>query len=90
MFQLCLDIEQSLIQELHLAFSLVIHMALNDINSIIFILIIRTFISRNAIFHETIFPYASCSNQFPHSMHMHESILSSIYLRVSMLAVANC
>jgi hypothetical protein len=39
MFQLCLEIEQSLIQELHLAFSLVIHMALKDINSTTFILI---------------------------------------------------
>jgi hypothetical protein len=39
MFQLCLEIEQSLIQELHLAFSLAIHMALKDINSTTFILI---------------------------------------------------
>ena len=38
-----------------------------------------TFIYRNAIFHETIFPYASCSNQFPHSIHMHESVPSSIH-----------
>jgi hypothetical protein len=38
-----------------------------------------TFISRNAIFHEKIFPYASNSNQFSHSMHMHESVPSSIH-----------
>ena len=44
MFQLFLDIEQSLIQELHLAFSLVIHMTLKDINSIIFILILLLFL----------------------------------------------
>jgi hypothetical protein len=78
MFQLFLNLEQSLIQELHLAFSLVIHMALKDIYSIISILI-PLFFFRNAIFHETIFPYASNSNQFSHSMHMHESVPSSIH-----------
>jgi hypothetical protein len=82
MFQLYLNIEQSLIQVLHFAFSLVIHMALKDINSTIFILILATFISRNAIFHETIFPYASCSNQFSHSMHMYESVPSSIHFSI--------
>jgi hypothetical protein len=44
MFQLYLDIEQNLIQKLHLAFSLVIHMALKDINSIIFIINLLLFL----------------------------------------------
>ena len=38
-----------------------------------------TLISRNAILHETIFPYAYNSNHFSHSMHMHENVPSSIH-----------
>jgi hypothetical protein len=77
MIQLCLDIEQSLIQELHLAFSLVIHMALKDINSIIFILILLLFLEMP---YSMRFPYLSCSNQFLLETCLHESVPSSPFI----------